>query len=265
MAWIDVAENLPVGHNDRVDCPDCGVDTNTRAAVVNHTIQYFSVYCYACGFNDFKGKGEQTLAEIARIKKLNEDALHKTFKVELPHDFTTDIPLHGRLWLYSGGLTETVWKSYGVGYSEVLDRVILPVYDTAKELQWFQGRALHAGQTPKYLQPSAPRDRILFKSHSYRVDDDVVIVEDILSAIRVGEVRPAISLLGTKITTGQLETLTEHTRVCTWLDSDSAGRNGSYAIRKAVGLLTETRNIVTDSDPKCLSRQQIQLEIEKVL
>jgi DNA primase len=86
----------------------------------------------------------------------------------------------------------------------------------------------------------------------------VVVVEDIMSAIRVGEVVNTISLLGTKADTNQINTLSRFDNVITWLDSDRAGRHGSKTIRQAVGLLTNTQDIVTELDPKSYSNQQIE-------
>lgn len=85
----------------------------------------------------------------------------------------------------------------------------------------------------------------------------VVIVEDILSAIRVGKHIDSCSLLGTKITTSQAAELGKYAEVTTWLDSDKAGRSGAYKIRKTLGLITEVSNILTDKDPKELSDKQI--------
>lgn len=90
-----------------------------------------------------------------------------------------------------------------------------------------------------------------------------VVVEDILSAIRVGSTEQAYSLLGTKVTTEQAATLGKHAEITTWLDGDRAGRQGAYAVRKAVGLVTETSNIVTKDDPKKLSNLEIRKHLCK--
>lgn len=254
--WLEIAENLPVNGKTRGDCPnECG---SGNTLIINHNSKGYSSHCFRCDFNDFVGKGTQSLAELARIRELNEAAESIELSLELPHDFTKEIPLHGRLWLYSGGITESVWREYGVGYSKSLDRVILPVYDSSNNLEWFQCRALYEGQKPKYIQPARSRDKVLFRVGFDRKDlQRVIIVEDILSAIRVGKHVPTASLLGTKITTGQASELSRYKRVTTWLDPDRAGRRGAYAIRKTLGLVTDVDNIVTLSDPKELTDHQI--------
>jgi len=255
--WLKLAKELPLGHKSRIACTECG--TADKSLIINHSNKSYNAYCFRCGDNPFEMKGELSLAELAHIKELNENALKQRLPLSLPEDFTRDIPLAGRLWLYSGGLTESMWSAYGIGYSPNLERVILPVYkiNTSKELVWYQCRAIHKGQSPKYIQPSDSRDTVLFESAGKETDTRCVVVEDILSAIKVGRTRKAFSLLGTKITTPQTNTLSKYKEVTTWLDSDKAGVTGAYSIRKALQLVTEVRNVVTEKDPKCYSDKEI--------
>ena len=151
------------------------------------------------------------------------------------------------------------WSRLGFGYSESLERVIMPVYvdnNPNKELVWYQGRALLQGQKPKYVQPSKERDQIMFILDK-PPKERIVVVEDILSAVRVGAHVAASSLLGTKITTAQANRLAEYKRVTLWLDSDRAGKRGANAIKKTLSLLTDVDMVVTEEDPKKLSDEQI--------
>lgn len=254
--WLKVAQNLPLGHKTRIPCSKCGTDD--KSLLVNHGNKAYNAYCFRCGQNPFQMKGEQSLAELKRIKELNHNAYtQKLSALELPSDYTTEIPLQGRLWLYKGSITESTWKTYGIGYSEKLQRVVLPVYNSIHKLVWYQCRAIHNGQSPKYIQPSSNRETILFQSLNSGNCKRAIVVEDILSAIRVGKQQMAYSLLGTKITTAQANYLSKYSRVTTWLDPDKAGTKGAYNIRKALQLVTKVDNIVTDKDPKCLSDKEI--------
>jgi len=254
--WLETAQELPLGHKTRIKCEDCG--TSDKSLIVNHSHKAYNAYCFRCGDNPFEMKGELSLAELSKIKELNEDAIKQRLPLSLPEDYTTEIPLEGRLWLYSGGISESTWREYGIGYSASLRRVILPVFSNTGNLIWYQCRAVVKGQSPKYIQPSECRDTILFQSNSYgKAAERVVIVEDILSAIRVGRTNRCCSLLGTKITTAQTNYLSRYTSVTTWLDSDKAGVTGAYNVRKALQLLTSVKNIVTEKDPKCYSDKEI--------
>jgi hypothetical protein len=254
--WKDIARELPLNGKVQIECPEnCG---SGEKLSVNHSIKSYWCNCYRCGFADSEFKGAQSLAELKRINDLNEAAATIELTLELPKDFTNDIPLHGRIWLYGGGISEPTWSKYNIGYSKYLDRVILPVYDDSGNLEWYQCRALHSGQKPKYLQPARDRSKVMFRVGPSGGDDKrVVLVEDILSAIRVGQHIPTRSLLGTKITDSQASELAEYSRVITWLDSDRAGRQGSYKIRRTLSLITDVGDIVTEKDPKELSDKEI--------
>ena len=255
MSWIQKAENLPQGHKTRGDCPEACGDGGSLSIVNDSKRLWCS--CFRCGFTDQHDKGKQTLGELQRIRELNEQALKEQLTLELPSDYTEDIPLIGRLWLYKAGITESVWRRYRLGFSELLQRVILPVFDSTGKCIWYQCRALHKGQTPKYLQPARDRSKIMFTGRCSGKYERAVIAEDILSAIRLSKHTDSYSLLGTKITTAQAAILSKYKKVTTWLDSDAAGRTGSYKIRATLSLVTNVSDIVTDKDPKMLSDAEI--------
>jgi len=246
-----------MGQKTRRDCPSCGENTNTNAAIVNHAHKGYSLYCNACGYNPFVSKGRLTLEDLKEIKELDNRAKTTHKSMSLPKDFTKDIPIEGRLWLYKSGITPEVWERYGIGYSEYYRRVILPVYDKGK-LIWYQGRAVYDKPSIKYSQPKQDKKHVLYRGHgdacSYTT---AIIVEDILSAIRVGKHIDTYSLLGTKITDEQSLVLSKYNRVVTWLDGDKAGRQGAYKIRRSLALVTETGNIATTKDPKYYSDEDI--------
>jgi len=230
--------------------------------MVSHSLKSYNGFCFACDYKPFEMKGKQTLDELKELKRLNDEAKNtaNARDITLPKDFTTDIPLEGRLWLYSNGITSKLRKKYNIGYSESLRRVMLPVNDTKGSLIWFQCRALLEGQKPKYLQPSGDKSSVLFQSKSIEngeTSKEVILVEDIMSAIRVGDVQQAASLLGTKADTHQINFLSRYDKVYTWLDADKAGRRGSATIRQSLELLTECHDIRTEHDPKQYSKQQI--------
>lgn len=256
MSWITTAKELPLNGKVQIECPEnCG---SGEKLSVNHSVKSYWCNCYRCGFADSEYKGAQTLQELKRIQELNQAAEEMMLSLELPYDYTTDIPEHGRLWLFKAGISEQLYTKHNIGYSKSLDRVILPVYNTQGSLEWYQCRALHQGQSPKYLQPARCRDKVMFRVNRDRNNlQRVVVVEDILSAIRVGEHVNTVSLLGTKITTSQASELIKYKQIIVWLDPDRAGRQGSYKIRRTLGLVTDVKNIVTSKDPKELSDKEI--------
>lgn len=249
MEWLEVAKALKLGDRVYEDCA-CG---KGRTLAINHRNKGYSTFCFRCDRKDWHPKGRLSIAEITAMKALNEEAKSFKSKIELPEDFSLDIPVEGRLWLYRASITESLIKQYRIGYSEKLQRVIVPVYRYNK-LIWFIGRAVHKGQEPKYIAPSESKDKVLF--YSGRVKDRVVVTEDILSAIRIGQVSPAASVLGTKLSMEQLTQLID-VDVTLWLDGDIAGRKASKSMEKDLSMVTSVRSVVTDRDPKMLTNKEI--------
>lgn len=255
--WLETAKSLKLGGHTYADC-SCG---NGKTLVINHRSKGYSTYCFRCDRQDWEPKGKLSIAEITAMNKLNEEAKRFKSKIELPRDFTTSIPLEGRLWLYRASITESLIKKYNIGYSEELKRVIVPVYRYNK-LVWFIARAVHPLQKPKYIAPSESKDNILF--YSGPCQDVVVVTEDILSAIRVGQVSTTISLLGTKLSSEQLAVLMDYT-VVLWLDGDKAGRDAAKKLKRELGMVTTVYDVVTKRDPKLLSNYEIAMKLRGLI
>lgn len=256
--WLPLAKKLRVGSHDRIDCPQCGWGTGTKAAILNHNIKDYSCYCNACGLVRKHAKGKLSLSEIRHLKEMEELA-KVPLKLVLPDDYTLDIPEIGRQWLYKCGLSPSYWARLGVGWSDYYQRVVLPVYNHERELVWYQLRAVHEGQKPKYIQPKAAKNCI-YTVHKQLKPSVAVVVEDIASATRINLLPLHISAyaaMGTSLTPKQLEVLTSHDRVYTWFDPDKAGVRADKKIRKALSLWVDTKSIKSSVDPKKLSNYEL--------
>ena len=256
--WLAPAKKLGVGRRGRLDCPQCGWGTGTNAAIVNHNPKYYSCYCNACGLVRTFGKGILSLAELRQLRELEEIA-KKPLRLELPHDYTLDIPEIGRQWLYKCGLSPSYWQRLGIGWSNYYQRVVLPVYNHERVLVWYQLRAVHEGQKPKYIQPSAGKNCVytVFKDLKPAI---AIVVEDIASAMRINLLPlnvAAYAIMGTSLSAAQLATLSGHQKVYTWFDPDIAGRRADKKVRKTLGLWVDTCSIKSDVDPKKLTNQEL--------
>ena len=264
-SWQTIAKNLPQGQSARVECNNCGIGTGATAAICNHNAKAYTVHCFACDHHEFESKGVLSLDERKRINDLNEEAYassNTTGPITLPEDTTyepTEFSREARMWLFKAGITPTTWRKYGIGYSKRLERVVLPVFSTSGDLIWYQCRAILTGQKPKYLQPSRDKNNVYYDSGTPESSGRVIVVEDILSYIRVNEAgdNDVFTPLGTKLSSGQANALSKYDRITTWLDGDRAGRDGAKNIKRTMSLLCEVDNIRTDEDPKCYSNKQI--------
>ncbi len=259
MNWLKLAQALPTGHHDRIY--HCGKD---NSANIYHKPEGYSINCFRCGFNDFVSMGYQNYKELLEVKARNTEALQalQSTTLELPKNFSYDIPPEGMIWLLKASITPYMAKEAGFGWDTYFKRVILPVYND-NTLVYYQARAVLQGQTPKYLNPKVDRASIIYWVRHSTSTARIVVTEDILSAVRIGQHENAASILGTKITPEQAGQLANYNLVTTWLDADKAGVHGATKVRKAVGLATRTSNIVTPKDPKLLTEEQIKEQLWK--
>lgn len=251
MDWQSIARTLPDGGKTRLK--HCGDD---KSMLVSRDGSRLHAYCFRCGLNECEKQGELTLAELeARHKAESKYSAYKT--ALLPHDFTRDIPKEGRLWLYKASVYGCLLDKYQIGYSPRLGRVILPIYDQKHTLLGTQARAVHSGQRPKYLT-SMPAPCVFYTGP---LTSAAVLVEDILSAIRVGEHASAIALLGTCTPLDVFFKLIEgnkHTRVLCWFDPDKAGDKAWAKLSKELALVGyAAQRVQSEKDPKLYSRRYI--------
>lgn len=260
--WLKIAKTLPIGGKKRVQ-HHCG---EGRAAVVNHQPKGFSLYCHRCGDSLFVPHGQRSFKELMELRKLEkQNAAAIRGSMKLPSDFTLDIPPVGMLWLLKASITPYMARKVGIGWSHKYQRVILPVYND-NNLVFYQARAVHEHQDIKYLNPSVDRASIAYWVIPPNADNSVIIItEDILSAIRVGQLIPAVSMLGTKLSEQQAEQVSNYDHVVTWLDPDEAGIVGAQNMRKMLSLAVKTSNIVSSVDPKNLPDRLILQHIEEIL
>lgn len=176
----------------------------------------------------------------------------------LPRDYSVCIPSAGLSWLYKYGITDEEISKYHFGYSERMKRLILPVYNQKGELVYWQGRNLGkvTKENPKYINVRSSKDALFFVRHE-RNDERIVLVEDILSACKVGRVTNCLALLGSYVSNNLLSFLKDYGRIFVWLDEDKRFESIKYSSR--VKLLTgkDCSSIITELDPKELSEEVI--------
>lgn len=174
----------------------------------------------------------------------------------LPIDFTREVPATALKWLLGFGLPWSYWKET-IGYSP-----------SEARLYFTLGTPL-AGSVGRYVGPvgtdEKPKWRARGDIHKHcevvspSLGPVVVLVEDLVSAHKVGQVTTAIPLFGVQTHPAHFYYLLRDTRpVVLWLDKDQEGRS---IMHKAIGIqavlnrpvLTQT----TDKDPKDLSIEKI--------
>lgn len=257
--WLALAKTLPLGGQARTACYEgCGADASQ---IVSHNDRGYSRYCFRCKENAFEAHGLRSISLLdhARMSRIITD-MHD---LKLPDDFTHDVPTKAALWYYRFGISAEVARSYGIGYTPGLHRVVIPVYEDGA-LVTMQMRAVDKFTQPKYLNPSGKHmQRCLFESG---VSNGVtVITEDILSAIKVGRVHHATSILGTNMSDVRALKIAQKNHVALiWLDGDKAGIEGAIHARNQLLMQNvEVHMIRTPKDPKTYSLDEIRRIIQQ--
>lgn len=254
---------MSVGQRIRYDnCPFCGERVRGKGFVVTRTKNGFFLWCFRCHAHRHVTRDGISLSGIRRYLKARENS-HETTEVQnlkhntvtLPSDFTTDIPLAGKLWLIKGGVTDAEIKQYRFGYSPSLDRVILPVWGEEGLLYW-QGRALtQRDGVPKYINVTTKRKSVYFVVNMD--SDTTVLVEDILSALAVARAGAnSLALLGSSMNMGVQEFIKTN-KVRVWLDPDKRKECIRYAKMLSAYGFKASPVVLTTKDPKEYSTDEI--------
>jgi hypothetical protein len=246
-------------------CPRCQDGGRDRAGDNLANYADGSHHCFSCGYHRFP-----TTSNI--LKKENQSVNEN--KDVLPFDFKREIPAAGWRWLLQYGLPYTYWLPY-VGYSEATDRLIVTV---GKPPKFSIGRYIgddareRARNDPTFRKWRIWGDRrghveVLGESH----DGPIVLVEDIISAHKVGQVATCIPLFGTKVLDSVIKKLIELERkastdaagaaqrrpVVLWLDEDQYTLLPPKINRLQSFLSASVRHIKAEKDAKWYTTKEI--------
>lgn len=251
-SWLAQAQELPLGGKRRVD-HDCG---GGRTLIVDHKESGYSAWCHRCSAPGFVSHPRPSLAErLAKLREVRdvEAQAQADPRPPLPADFEPSTwPLPARIWLYKAGLGNDTIQRLGFYWHERMQRVVLPVFSGDRLVYW-QARGFNP-DLPKYINPEL--DKPVFKQGE---GPTIVLCEDMLSTVRVGEVTEAWCAMGTSLSDAAVSSLLASGKpVKVWLDPDAAGIKGrrKYVPKlRAYGI--EATSIQSEKDPKLYSKEEI--------
>ncbi len=229
-------------------CPKCQQGHNTPC---------YATYsdggkCFSCGYSS-KAWIPSAIDESASAKKeyilpKYTQSVHK-FSVSALNFFSQYF------------ITFDLLESYGIGYSEENNSVLYPLLPSYTQERFLEKKKFKTyGATPIYITHSAD-------------SNSIVLVEDFLSCIRVGEFLPTMCLFGTSLSSKALDRILHcYQHVIIWLDGDSPGQAAADKIQKQLinafsreckkypfmpSVESVCKNICTEKDPKKYSYTQI--------
>jgi hypothetical protein len=171
----------------------------------------------------------------------------------LPPDFTREVPTEAWKWLLQYGLSWKYWSPF-VGWSEKYSRLVFTIGDP---IQFSIGRLIGDNSKRKWFVWGNSHDKAHIVGPDFK-QGPVVLVEDIVSAHKVGQVCTTIPLFGTKTFSGIVSALRHLGQpVVMWLDEDQ--RNAASGRATWLSMMTNlpVRFVFTKNDPKQLPLEKI--------
>ena len=238
---------MSFSHYER--CPKCSDNGRDRRGDNLACYADGGSHCFSCGYHRFP-RGQ--VSTVSRQKVPVNDS-----KV-LPPDFTRQVPTIAWKWLLQYGLSWKYWQPF-VGWSEAHSRLVFTVGDP---IQFSIGRYIQQKETEE-----APRKWWAYGNCHNRAHliaptaeslGKTVLVEDLISAHKVGQITECIPLFGVRAFDSVIRTIRHiGLPVLMWLDKDQehlAPRRAS-SLSLITGL--ECTYVHTAQDPKSLSLEKI--------
>lgn len=205
----------PHNHNEdsgqvSFDCPACAEDKGLSIGkgdgkyklAINYKKGIFK--CWVCNYqNNMYGKIPKLIKRYGNSKILKDYLILKPeddYKydynnltptvVELPEGFKRLVDCNGSEYKYheayyyliDRGFTDEMIKYYNIGYTvkgAFRFRVIIPSYDEAGDLNYFVARAWDKWVKPKYNNPEAEKQLIIFNENKINWDATIYLVEGV--------------------------------------------------------------------------------------
>ena len=221
----------------RAQCYDCGSSTGLASYDDGE-------YCHACN-------SKQHVRSLITSSNTIVESIYKDNK-HIPEDQQDKWPEEAWQYVKRYYLTNDLIKHHNIYWSNTAKRIIFPNDRFDSDCAW--GRSLT--DRPKWMKYGNSKGIV----YPYRTcnTEELVLVEDCISAIRVSQFKDCLSLSGTSIKEGMEDVISSHKKLIIWLDGDIAGIRGAEKIRREFKLYKDVRVINTKVDPKELTHAQLE-------
>ena len=189
-----------------VDCPACSAEKNIDKGdgkgklEINYRKGVFK--CWVCSYkNNMRGPIEKLIKRYGTKINLrdyelvkpetsytNETYEEKEVHVTLPKEFihlskpNSYEPKYyfANKYLKERGITDEIIEEFNIGYAhegKYKNRIILPSYDEFGNVNFFVARSFSNWTNPKYLNPDAEKQYIIFNHNKINFDATIYLVE----------------------------------------------------------------------------------------
>ena len=215
--------------------------------------------CFSCGASKSYNNHRMSLMGRTRI------SIKRGVNIPTHSLRPSEWPVKVLKWLYGYYVFEDLIRKHRIGYIEAGRKLLLPVV-IDNEIVFAQTRDV----PDKHINTEGDKQLYKIKTGSKKL----ILVEDYISAIRIGELCDCYCLFGTYIQPSEIKLiLDKYTDINVWLDNDKAGIDGAKKMlnmfdkqineNKLRFPLKYTQeyaitNISTEEDPKCYSTKEIE-------
>jgi len=251
---VDLLENFlgkPKKHNETkgqiaFDCPACAIEKGMPQGdgkgnlEVNYNKGIFR--CWSCmhtnnmhGFIPklIKRFGNKDILTEYLVLKPEEKFIKESLNIQVkfPKGYKkladtpeTEFKFHDAMrYLAKRRIHLDLIKKYDIGYTtvgEFKDRIIIPSYDQYGDINYFIARAFNKWTKPKYLNPEAEKQEIIYNENKIKFDSTIYLVEGVFDHIVIPN---SIPLLGKYVSDRLFEQLYDKAsaNIVIVLDSDA--------------------------------------------
>ena len=211
-------------------------------------------YCYACGY--FKASPntvESTKEKIMVIPPTKEENTNGV--AFLPTDISGNLSSSAKRWLLSYGLSFEEMRKFW--WSEINQQLIYPVSDLEGNLIFWQARNFDVRNQKKYQTSGNLKDHLEILG----TEGALILVEDVVSAIRVSREYQSMPLFGCRLTREQLIRIRDFGigldgELGIWLDPDKVQESLKYRnMARELGI--KAFSVMGTQDPKAYGHNEL--------
>lgn len=240
-------------------CPKCRARGRDRRGDNLGRYSDGSGHCFSCGNHEFPSALTRASGTLLNVNARKQE------EGPLPFDFTREVPAAGWKWLLQFGLPYSYWRPF-TGYSPASERLVLthgnPIeVSVGRFLGSGRGRdAGHSGEPPRKWRQWGDKlnSATTIGPVGETATTEVVLVEDLISAHKVGQVATCLPLFGTALYPKAIRALRALKRpVVLWLDEDQYEVLPPKINRLQTFLNVPVWFVKTEKDPKAYSLDEI--------
>lgn len=218
-------------------------------------------HCFSCGYH----RPPNLLLRLKSVQLALPAPKAEDSALQFPADFTENIPVRLYDWLSKYDITPYEIRKNRIGWSPSLEAAIFPIFDKNDTIIAWQARDLSdRAKRQKYITYGPIGDILDLRGIWAKTDRIVIVVEDLISAIKVGRIYQTMPTYGCRLPVKAVLKLQERfKRIGIWWDSDKTNEAYMAALRASQFMPSFVVN--SPKDPKEYNAQEIHAFIQHSL